>query len=349
MFSIEKNYIREQNAIIQSLKNKLEQDKEQLIILENLLKGYEKKDGNNGTDSGEFSSLEDVYTGEEDMITSNQVSEDKLDQLLELTDEEDLSEDWLEDQEGESSLDPSLDPLDSSSSSADTGQNSPSSVEELSLSTIDIPAIYEAAIPRDIIAHLQELNPDQLFRGKRKFVTLVQINIHEINQLSKQLIPEAYVKLYNKLFNQIFTSVYNHGGMINQYFGEQILAVFGLFDEDHEAQAQNAVTCVQEISTKGQSINAYLHEKNLTPIHSSIGLHSGEVIVGKVGAIKETTIFIMGDEVKIAGEVTHLSKDYDFSPLISKSTKDLLAKSKLKKLLSHPIVGLKKKLTVYKL
>ncbi|HEO64779.1 MAG TPA: hypothetical protein ENI73_02815, partial [Spirochaetes bacterium] len=146
MFSIEKNYIREQNAIIQSLKNKLEQDKEQLIILENLLKGYEKKDGNNGTDSGEFSSLEDVYTGEEDMITSNQVSEDKLDQLLELTDEEDLSEDWLEDQEGESSLDPSLDPLDSSSSSADTGQNSPSSVEELSLSTIDIPAIYEAAI-----------------------------------------------------------------------------------------------------------------------------------------------------------------------------------------------------------
>ncbi len=341
MFSIEKNYIKEQNVIIQSLKNKLEQNKEQLIILENVLKGYEKKDGNSSKNSEEFSSLEDVYTGEEDIISSNQVSEDKLDQLLESTDEEDLSEDWVEEN--------SFDPLDSDSSSTDTVQNSPSSMEELSLSTIDIPAVYEAAIPRDIIARLQELNPDQLFRGKRKFVTLVQLNIHEVNQLSEQLIPEAYVKLYNKLFNQIFTSVYNHKGMINQYFGEQILAVFGLFDEDHEAQAQNAISCVQEMDHKVHSINTYLDEKGLNPIHSSIGIHSGEVIVGKVGAIKETTIFIMGDEVKISGELAHLSKDYDFKPIISKSTKDLLGKSKLEKLPPQTIVGLKKKLKVYKL
>ncbi len=347
MFSIEKNYITEQNTIIQSLKNKLEKNKKQLITLENELSEHEKEDESSVSSSKEFSSLEDVYTGEEDIITSNQVSEDKLDQLLKSTDEEDVLEDWNDEKE-ESSFDPIFETLESSDSPSDTGYNTPPK-KEFSLSSIDVPAIYEAAIPRDIIARLQELNPDQLFRGKRKFVTLVQLNINEVNQLSSQLIPEAYVKLYNKLFNQIFASVYNHRGMINQYFGEQVLAVFGLFDEDHKAQAQNAVSCVQEINHKVQSINDYLNEKSLNPIHSSIAVHSGEVIVGKVGAIKETAIFIMGDEIKISGELVHLSKDYDFSPIISKSTKDLLGKSKLEKLPSHPIVGLKKKLTVYKL
>ncbi|GMT48872.1 MAG: hypothetical protein IEMM0008_0411 [bacterium] len=345
MFSIEKNYITEQNTIIQSLKNKLEENKKQLISLENELNIHEKKSGNGAIDSEEFSSLEDVYTGEEDMLTSNQVSEDKLDQLLKSTDEEDVLGDWNDEQKEENSIDPTFETLDNDS----PADKSPPPKAEFSLASIDVPAIYEAAIPRDIIARLQELNPDQLFRGKRKFVTLVQLNIHEVNQLSTQLIPEAYVKLYNKLFNQIFASVYNHKGMINQYFGEQVLAVFGLFDEDHKGQAQNAISCVQEITHKVQSINAYLDEKSLNPIHSSIAVHSGEVIVGKVGAIKETTIFIMGDEIKISGELVHLSKDYDFSPIISKSTKDLLGKSKLKKLPSHPIVGLKKKLTVYKL
>ena len=303
MFSIEKNYIKEQNTLINDLRKELLQNRIELNELKNKLQNNVQTP----LDTEDSAILDDKSSS----IDESFIHSDNIDDIFK-------EDSYLKEEE------PNI--------------------------NFDIPKIYETYIPKNIIFQLQELNTDQLFRGKKKFVSIIKIKIDVINLLSKQLAPEAYVKFYNKVFNQISSNVYKHEGIINKYTGSDFLIIFGLFDEDYSRSAKNVLNCVKELNNKIEIINEYLDEKNLNSIKLSIGIHAGNVIIGQVGPINPNEILIMGDEVVIADYIANLSKEHNFKPIFSETIKDLLDDYiQLNEVDQIEIIGLKKEISVYQL
>ncbi|MDH5680829.1 MAG: adenylate/guanylate cyclase domain-containing protein [Spirochaetota bacterium] len=310
MFSIEKNYLREQNFIINKLKKDLKESHEEIErlsqsshIANSSLAGDKVPLTN--PDAGEFSGIDEIYPQDSTESDIGDISEEQLDELLA---DNDIKH-----------LDPEL--------QKELENNHLPPVASFSLDDIDIEETYEMYIPKYLLAHLKELNPQHYYRGKRKFVTLVPVKFLEINQLYKQLSPEAYIKFSNKLFNQLFASIYKHGGMVSGYSGENLMAVFGLFDVDHPSQARKALACVEELQHKLQTINDYLNDKDLHSVNACVGVHCGEVIVGKVGPVKGGDLLIMGDIVRVADAVCESSRALNYQTVISDKTKDILGDS----------------------
>ncbi len=187
-----------------------------------------------------------------------------------------------------------------------------------------IQAIIDTYIPKNILANLNEMNLEHVYRGKRKFVTLMRMKVDQVNLLSQHLSPESYVKLYNKTFNHIFSLIYRHEGIVNQFTGENLLGVFGLFDTDDAANAAKVIDCIKDLSRRIRVINDYLNEKGLSEINIGIGVHSGEVIIGSLGQLGAKDFHIFGDEVKICDFVENLSKKYHFQAVFSEKTMTLL-------------------------
>ncbi len=307
MFSIEKNYIKEQNSIIQDLQKELMSSKHEISSLKDKLQDLTLSKPNvtideKSTKDDNFMTLDDIF------------SEDGTDEI-----EKDIQE------KEEEIVRLHINDLEMPLNIINAEMPIPKeSINNPSPSLINIPATYEMYIPQSVIGNIQELNPDHFYRGKRKFVTLIKIIINDTNKLSKRLSPESYVKLYNKIFNQIFSTVYKHSGIINQYFGESLLVVFGLFDVDHPAHANKAINFIQELNIKIKSINEYLAEKSLDGIKLSCGVHSGAVIVGKIGSIKENNLLILGNEMRIVESLSYQSSYNDHLILLSEKTFELL-------------------------
>ena len=307
MFSIEKNYLREQNILISQLNKELKDSHEEIERLSqsahiaNVSLAGDKVPLTN-PDDGEFSEIDDIYPDDLSDTDMGDLSETQIDDLL---GDKDLSE-----------LDPDL--------QKELNRPEPPPVASFTLDDLDIPDTYEMYIPKYLLTHIKELNPQNYYRGKRKFVTLVPIKYTEANQLYKQLSPDAYIKFSNKLFNQVFASIYKHGGIVSDYSGERLMAVFGLFEVDHPAQAKKALACVGELTHKLKAINEYLTEKNLSTVNICLGAHCGEVIVGKVGTIRGGDLLIMGDMVRVADAVCDSSRQLGYIPVLSDKTKDIL-------------------------
>jgi adenylate cyclase len=99
---------------------------------------------------------------------------------------------------------------------------------------------------------------------------------------------------------------------------------------------------------KLRSINDYLQEKELSTINVATGVHSGEVIIGKVGLTDVKEILVIGNDVRATELIEELSPLYDFNPLFSEKTQTLLGQDyPLKEVDQLSIPGYKQKMRVY--
>jgi adenylate cyclase len=109
------------------------------------------------------------------------------------------------------------------------------------------------------------------------------------------------------------------GGLIDKYEGDAIMAFWGapLPQEDHAARA-----CLAAIDN--QSRLAELREdfvrSGLPPIHSRIGINTGEMIIGNMGSSQRFDFTVIGDSVNLASRLEGAAKEYGINILISENT-----------------------------
>jgi adenylate cyclase len=115
-------------------------------------------------------------------------------------------------------------------------------------------------------------------------------------------------------------AIFARRGMINDFIGDGIMAVFGapLTDPDHALHAvQSAVAMEQALSTLNQRWEA----AGLPPLQMGIGIHSGEVFVGNVGGPVKLKYAVVGDPVNATARLESLNKDLGTQMLITEETR----------------------------
>jgi adenylate cyclase len=152
----------------------------------------------------------------------------------------------------------------------------------------------------------------------RREVTLLFSDIRGFTTLSETRKPEEVIALLNRYFSLQVDVVFRHGGSLDKFIGDCIMAIWGapLDDPDH---ARRAVACALDMADTLQAFKRELGAEN-SDFDVGIGLHSGPAVVGLMGSQKRLEYTAIGDTVNLASRIEGLTKDAKRRILVSRDT-----------------------------
>jgi adenylate cyclase len=152
----------------------------------------------------------------------------------------------------------------------------------------------------------------------RREVTLLFSDIRGFTTLSETRKPEEVIALLNRYFSLQVDVVFRHGGSLDKFIGDCIMAIWGAPLDDPE-HARRAVACALDMADTLQAFKRELGAEN-TDFDVGIGLHSGPAVVGLMGSQKRLEYTAIGDTVNLASRIEGLTKDAKRRILVSRET-----------------------------
>ena len=176
-------------------------------------------------------------------------------------------------------------------------------------------AYVAPAVVQEILKH-----PDNLrLGGERRELTILFGDIRGFTSLSENLAPEDLVKVLHDFLNPMSNIIIQHGGTIDKYIGDAVMALFGAPLElpDHARLAcRTALDMVATLRELGQQWAA----EGRPQIRVGLGINSGEAAVGNMGSDRLFDYTAIGDNVNLASRLEGLNKYYGTDILLSEAT-----------------------------
>jgi adenylate cyclase len=159
--------------------------------------------------------------------------------------------------------------------------------------------------------------------GERREMTVLFSDIRGFTSISETLDSEALVELLNEHFTPMTRIVLDHGGTLDKYMGDALMALFGapLAQPDHAARACRAALAMRAELVR---LNAGWQRRGKLPPGKSlgigIGINSGEMSVGNMGSEAIFGYTVIGDNVNLGARIEGLNKLYGTAVLVSEHT-----------------------------
>ncbi|HKX39312.1 MAG TPA: adenylate/guanylate cyclase domain-containing protein, partial [Burkholderiales bacterium] len=157
----------------------------------------------------------------------------------------------------------------------------------------------------------------------RREVTLLFSDIRNFTTLSETRKPEEVIALLNRYFSLQVDVVFQHGGSLDKFIGDCIMAIWGA-PLDDAAHARNAVACALDMADALQDFKREVGAEH-TDFDVGIGLHSGPAVVGLMGSQKRLEYTAIGDTVNLASRIEGLTKEAKRRILVSRDTMERCA------------------------
>jgi len=164
-----------------------------------------------------------------------------------------------------------------------------------------------AGVVAEIIADPSKLN----LGGEKREMTAIFTDIQGFSGISEQLDPVNLVRLLNKYLTAMSNIIMENQGTIDKYEGDAIVAFFGapLHMADHAALACRSALMMKRAE---RELNATLVAEKLSPLplYTRLGLNTGDMVVGNMGAENKMDYTIMGNAVNLAARLEGVNKQY---------------------------------------
>jgi class 3 adenylate cyclase/CHASE2 domain-containing sensor protein len=162
--------------------------------------------------------------------------------------------------------------------------------------------------------------------GSLAVVTVLFSDIRNFTTLSERLAPQDVVELLNAYFSKVCEIILAHGGMIDKFIGDAVMAVFGapLANPDHARQA--LATALGMVEAAGE-FRGWLHTRfpqlGAWEFAIGVGLHSGPAVVGNIGSRQRLDFTVIGDTVNTASRLEGFTKEMHCPVVASQSVVDM--------------------------
>ncbi|MBU1696903.1 MAG: CHASE2 domain-containing protein, partial [Proteobacteria bacterium] len=166
-------------------------------------------------------------------------------------------------------------------------------------------------------------NPSALaLGGEKKEITVMFVDINGFTTVSEALEPEQLVSVLNNYFSGITNVVLENKGTLDKYIGDAVMAFFGApihFDDHAQKACATAITLNSKLNNPENESNPELVFKGIT-----LGINSGQMVVGNIGSEERFDYTVIGDAVNLASRVEALNKVYKTNIIIGENTKKQL-------------------------
>ena len=189
-------------------------------------------------------------------------------------------------------------------------------------------------------------NPDKLkLGGEKRYATFLFTDVRGFTALSETLEPEEVTYIMNKALTAQQMAVQKHGGMVDKYIGDAMMAIFNA-PLDLEQHENKAVDCALDIQKNMEVLNDELVEKGVKPVTIGIGINTGYAVIGNMGSEQRFDYTAIGDAVNVGARLESGTKDAGVDLLIGYNTA-IKSDYTLKKLEPIKAKGKKEPLQVY--
>ena len=169
--------------------------------------------------------------------------------------------------------------------------------------------------------------------GERREITVLFSDVRGFTTFSEKHSPEEVIAILNEYLGEMTQVVFNWDGTLDKFIGDAIVAFWGapLPQPDH---AERAVKCSLDMIKRLRELQEKWAAEAKDPLDCGIGLNTGEVVVGNIGAEgKKMDYTVIGDHVNLCSRVESLTRKYDSHVLMTEFTlekiRPLMAEGKL--------------------
>lgn len=189
---------------------------------------------------------------------------------------------------------------------SDSKSNCAEEIQNKSFTDRFVPYTMLSLLEKDDIKEIQ------LGDQTEKELTILFADIRDFTKLSETLTPKENFDFINSYLGQMDTVISNHGGIIDKFLGDGIMAIFPTCTD-------TAVNCSILMLKQLEKFNKSRQQKGELPTKIGIGLNTGLCMLGTVGGPSRMECTVISDAVNIASRLESLTKKYNVKLLIGEN------------------------------
>jgi adenylate cyclase len=171
------------------------------------------------------------------------------------------------------------------------------------------PAIAEELLSKDI-----ELG------GEERIVSILFSDVRNFTSLSENRSPGEVLSLLNRYLTRVSAVIERHGGVVDKYIGDAVMALFGA-PLKHDNDAARAISTALGMVHALEALNAEFRENNMTELGVGVGINTAGVVVGNMGSTSRMNYTVIGDGVNLASRLEGLTRQYNVPIIVSEATR----------------------------
>jgi class 3 adenylate cyclase len=171
------------------------------------------------------------------------------------------------------------------------------------------------------VAALALASRDVVLGGRRQPVAVLFSDLRGFTSASEHAQPEDVVRQLNGYFEVMVAVIEQHGGVVDKYVGDGIMAVFGA-PSGRTDDARRAVQAALAMRPALAEHNARRQREGLSPLQIGVGVHFGEVVAGNIGTTRAAQYTVIGDVVNLASRLESATRDRGVTVLCSDAVVD---------------------------
>ena len=157
--------------------------------------------------------------------------------------------------------------------------------------------------------------------GEERDVTVMFTDIRNFTAIVEELTPDQSLQLLNEFLTVISEVIEAHGGVVDKYLGDGVMALFGA-PVTRPDDAQRALGCALEIRRRVAALGPILAARGLPHPQVGIGINTSRVIAGNIGSPSRLNYTVLGDGVNLASRLEGLTKRYHVPIVVGITTRE---------------------------
>jgi adenylate cyclase len=171
-----------------------------------------------------------------------------------------------------------------------------------------------------VIEQMVERSEMPSLGGETRELTVFFSDLASFTAMSEGMAPEQLVRVLNEYLSAMTDVIERHGGFVDKYIGDAIVAVFGAPHND-PGHADSAIAAAINCQQRLESLNCDLEAAHGIELRQRIGINTGRILVGNIGSARRFNYTVMGDAVNLAARLEGANKVYGTGLLISGDTR----------------------------
>ena len=187
---------------------------------------------------------------------------------------------------------------------------------EMLRSRREVSAAFSGYVGPQVLRAIEsgQLKPD--LGGESRMVCVLHAGIHGLTDSGVVLPADQLVQRVNRCFTAVSPAIQEAGGMIDKYFGDGLIAIFGA-PYELDDPVRRALEAAQEMLLRVQALNRELMAEGIKPLLIGIGLHLGDVVVGHLGTADRHAYTAVGIAVDTAAAIEAFTTQFSCPVLVS--------------------------------
>ena len=152
--------------------------------------------------------------------------------------------------------------------------------------------------------------------GEELTIAVLFADLRGFTRLAERKLPYDVVFILNRYFEAVGGAITDVGGIVNQFTGDGVMALFGV-DVGAEEGCRQAVRAAAAMVARLRELSLTLADDLTTPLRLGVGIHAGPAVVGRMGYATTTYLTAVGDTVHVAARLEALTKEYGAELVLS--------------------------------